>query len=267
MVLTPALARLLKLYHALDMHNSPLPECTGSHITSLLVTTLFLELIKHLLAGLSAGLWWGKAEVSRDNSGTGEELVKLVIGDASLTLLISLNKANVLLLGVVLHLVETNVLCWDLANLADNMIESPLNKLVEARHTTGWASSGVQLIEKFLVGHLTLQSGYGAHWGKTISTRNSSHFLEEAIKLLQVDEPILVNIHITESEGTETKEFTLLAANTRCHSSFCPILEGGLAVTPMICPPGAGSCKRPGGGRLRNGPHRCKHDGWLVRRN
>merc|ERR1719379_1111494 len=217
--------------------------------------------------GLSAGLWWGKAEVSRDNSGTSEQLVKLVIGDASLTLLVSLNKAiedevvercmlirawvvhstlhkaNVLLLGVVLHLVETNILCWHLANLADNMIESPLNKLVKAKHTTGWASSGVQFIKELLVGHLTLQRGCSAHWSKTISARHSCHTLEETIKLLQVDEAILVNIHITKSKRTETEEFTLLTAHTRCHSSFGPVLEGSLAVTPMIRTPWAGSCK------------------------
>merc|ERR1719463_71909 len=170
----------------------------------------------------------------------------------------TLHKSDVLLLGVVLHLVETNILCWDLANLADHVIESPLDKLVKAKHSTGWASFGVQLIKELLVGHLTLQSAHCAHWSKTISARNSSHRLEEAIELLQVDEAILVSVNIAKSKGTETEEFTLLTAHTRCHSSFGPILEGGLAVTPMISPPGAGSCKCPGGGRLRNGPHRCE---------
>merc|ERR1712137_1154162 len=60
LALTPTLACLLELNHTLDMHNSPLPEGASCHITSLLVTTHKLELIKHLLAGLCAGLWWGK---------------------------------------------------------------------------------------------------------------------------------------------------------------------------------------------------------------
>merc|ERR1712151_286980 len=157
----------------------------------------------------------------------------------------TLHKSNVLLLTVVLHLVETNILCGDLANLADNVVESPLDKLVKAKHSTGWASFGVQLIKELLVGHLTLQSAHCAHWSKTISTRNSSHLLEEAIELLQVDEAILVSVNIAKSKGTEAKEFTLLTAHTRCPCSFGPILEGGLAVTPVIRTPGAGGCKRP----------------------
>merc|ERR1719305_930151 len=124
----------------------------------------------------------------------------------------TLYKADVLLLTVVLHLVETNILCWDLGDLAGNMLKGPLNKLVKAKHTTGWASFGVQLIEELFVGHLALQGSHSAHWSKTISARHRSHALEETIKLLQVDEPIL---------------------------------EGCLAMTPMISAPGASNCKCP----------------------
>merc|ERR1712025_380463 len=126
----------------------------------------------------------------------------------------TLHKVKVLRLRVVLHLVETNVLRWNLADLADDMIKGPLNKLVKAKHTAGWTSLGVELIKELLVGHLAFQSAHGAHWGKTISARDSRHLLEEAINLLQIDESVLVDIHIAESKGTETEKLTLLAAHS-----------------------------------------------------
>merc|ERR1712232_1381727 len=112
----------------------------------------------------------------------------------------TLHKVKVLRLRVVLHLVETNILRWNLADLADDMIKGPLNKLVKAKHTTGWTSLGVELIKELLVGHLALQRGCGAHWGKTVSARDRSHRLEESIKFFQVDEAVLVDINITEGK-------------------------------------------------------------------
>merc|ERR1719146_232856 len=131
-ILSPALAGLLQLNHATHVHNSPLPEGAGSHVACALTTTLELQLVEHLLAGLSGGLWRGQAEVARHSGGTRQKLVELVVGDAALALLISLDeaiedevvegsvlvrswvvhstldKANVLLLRVVLDVVQAN---------------------------------------------------------------------------------------------------------------------------------------------------------------
>merc|ERR1711953_345685 len=174
----PSLARLLKLNHALDVHNSPLPECTGSHIASALTTTLQLEFIKHLLAGLSAGLWWGKAKVAWDSGGTREKFVKLVVGDTALALLISLNKAiedevvercvlvgswvvhrlldksNVLLLGIIFHMIKANILGRDLWHVSHHVIIGPLNELVKTKDATSWAIFRVHSVKQdFVVPH------------------------------------------------------------------------------------------------------------------
>ena len=95
----------------------------------------------------------------------------------------TLHQSNVLL-RVILHLVKTNILCWGLANLADNVIESPLDKLVKAQHSMDLASFDVRLVKELLMDHLTFQSAHCAHWSKTISTRDSNHNLTEAIGLL-----------------------------------------------------------------------------------
>merc|ERR1711976_1073399 len=142
------------------MHNSPLPEGAGCHVTRALTTTLQLQLVKHLLAGLGGGLRRGQAKVARDSGSTGQELVELVISDAALALLIGLdeaiedevvegcmlvrswvvhcllNEANVLLLGVILDVVQANVASWDLWDGTDNVGIGPLNELVEGEGTT-----------------------------------------------------------------------------------------------------------------------------------
>merc|ERR1712066_809308 len=139
-VLSPALAGLLQLDHATHMHDSPLPEGACCHIASATATTLELQLVEHLLAGLSGGLWRRQAEVTRDSGSTSQELVELIIGDAALALLISLDEAiedevvergvlvrsrvlhslldeaNVLLLRVVLNVVQANITGWDLGD-------------------------------------------------------------------------------------------------------------------------------------------------------
>merc|ERR1719238_869661 len=92
-ILSPALAGLLQLDHATDMHHSPLPEGAGCHVACALTTTLQLQLVEHLLAGLGGGLWRSQTEVTRDSGGTAQKLVKLVVGDAALALLIGLDEA------------------------------------------------------------------------------------------------------------------------------------------------------------------------------
>merc|ERR1719215_224263 len=133
LILFSALAGLLQLNHATDVHNSPLPEGAGCHVTCALTTTLQLQLVEHLLAGLGGGLRRGQAEVTRDSGSTGQELVELVISDAALALLIGLDKAiedevvegcmlvrsrvvhglldkaDVLLLGIILDVVKANI--------------------------------------------------------------------------------------------------------------------------------------------------------------
>merc|ERR1712054_281187 len=120
------------------MNDSPLPEGAGCHVASALTTTLELQLVEHLLAGLGGGLGRSQAEVTRHGGSTRQELVELVVSDAARALLIGLdeaiqdevvegcvlvgswvvhgllNEANVLLLRVVLNMVETDIASWDL---------------------------------------------------------------------------------------------------------------------------------------------------------
>merc|ERR1712050_776485 len=92
-VLSPALAGFLQLNHATDVHDGPLPEGAGCHVACALATTLELQLVEHLLAGLGGGLRRGQTEVARHSGGTRQELVELIMGDAALALLISLDEA------------------------------------------------------------------------------------------------------------------------------------------------------------------------------
>merc|ERR1719428_167518 len=282
MVRTPALARLLKLNHALDVHNSPLPECTGCHIASALTTTLQLEFIKHLLAGLSTGLWWGKAKVAWDSGGTREKFVKLVIGDTTLTLLIGLNKAiedevvercmlvgtwvvhcllnkaNVLFLGVIFHMIKANILCWDLWHVSHHMIIGPLNELVQAKHTTSWALLCVQGIKKDFVVDGTADSITNIQGSKTIPAREGSNFCKELIKLLCIDQTILVGVYITERQCQETIQLAFGLAGSWLRCLLGPGLEGLLIVAPMVCAPRAG--REGARSRASSRSHRSEHD-------
>merc|ERR1712098_832583 len=92
-ILSPALASLLEIDHGVHVDNSPLPKGAGSHVARSLSATLQLELVEHLLAGLSGVFRRGQTEVTGDSGRTSQQLVELVIGDAALALLIGLNKA------------------------------------------------------------------------------------------------------------------------------------------------------------------------------
>ena len=48
-------------------------------------------------------------------------------------------ESKTLLLSVILSLTKTNILCWDHADLADNVIEVKLDKLVKVKCFTNWA--------------------------------------------------------------------------------------------------------------------------------
>jgi hypothetical protein len=202
--------------------------------------------------------------VARDRGGTSQEHVELALSHAALALFISLNEAiedeivergalvrawdvhgtldeaNVLLLRVVLHVVETDILGWDLADTACNVFLGPLNELIETEDTTSRSSLGVQAIKDLLVAHLAGQRVGGLHWGKAEAARDSCNLLEQAIELLQVDEAILVGVNITEREGKESIELTLGLAGSRGHSLVAPGLEGVLVVAPAIGAPWAG---------------------------
>merc|ERR1719215_1049647 len=277
-ILSPALACLLQLNHATHVHNSPLPEGAGCHVACALTTTLELQLVEHLLACLSGRLGRGQAEVTGHSGGARQELVELIVSDAALALLISLNEAiqdevvegsvlvrswvvhgllneaNVLLLGVVLDVVQANIASWDLGDGADNMCVCPLNELVKSERTTAGL---VNAIEEDLVVHGTRHSITDIERGETIAAGKGRHLSQQLIELLGIDESILVSVNVAEGEGEEAVQLTLLLADAVSNRCNGPGLEGLLVVTPVICAPRAG--RESAHAWTSNQPHRSEH--------
>jgi len=204
--------------------------------------------------------------VARDSGGTSQELIELIVSDAALALLISLdeavedevveggmlvgarvlhgllNETNVLLLGVILNVVQTDIASWDLWDGAHDVSIGPLDKLVKAESSTRSSTVLVKLVKEQLVVHCTRDGITDIERGKTIAARDGRHLGEELVKLLGVDQAVLVSVHITEREGKEAVQFTLLLGGARLHCGLGPGFEGLLIVTPVISSPRA-CCK------------------------
>merc|ERR1719414_2138248 len=120
-----------------------------------------------------------------------------------------LYKADVLLLGIIFHMIKANILGWDLWHVSHHVIISPLNELVKAKDTTSWAIFRVQGVKKDFVVHGTADSITNIQGSKTITAREGSNFCKKLIKLFSIDQAILVSVNITKRQSQETIQLAL----------------------------------------------------------
>merc|ERR1719159_2149147 len=165
-----------------------------------------------------------------------------------------LNEANVLLLRVVLDVVQANIASWDLGDGTDDVSVCPLNELVKSELT---AASLVKLVKEDLVVDGTRHGITHIQRCETITAREGRHLSKELIELLGRDEAILVSVHITEREGQESVQLTLLLVGARLHCCLGPGFEGLLVMAPVVSAPWA--CRERAHCRTSSRSNRSKH--------